>query len=199
MKRLTPLAVTILIAACQPAYLKGGQPNPDSPYFDIPVDSELVLHKDVTLPPYQKDLFFQNGKVSDYAGVNKWHPYCALSVHAKTQVPQIVKADSFVVEKVGRQFLFQLAAADFQVAQLDRGGGFQQWQVLATVMEISSDRQPGVVQMTCAAWGLPQDMSNVTLNTIRKALGEAATLKVADIHGTRPATGGPTDSKGPGY
>ncbi len=198
MKRLAPLAVAILLAACQPAYLKSGGPNPDSPYFSIPVDSEVVLHKDVTFPAYQKDMFFQKGKTSDYAGVNQWLPYCALSVHAKTQVPQSVQADSFVVEKVVRKFLFQLAAADMQVAQLDRSG-FQQWQVLATVMELSSTRQPGVVQMTCAAWGLPQDISNVTLNTIRQALGEVATLKLAGTQGIRPVTGRPRDSKGSAY
>lgn len=198
MKRLTPLALVIFLAACQPAYLKSGQPNPDSPNFDIPVDSELVLHKDVTFPAYRKDMFFQNGKTSDFVGINQWLPYCALTVHAKTQVPQIVKADSFVVQKVVRKFLFQLAAADVQVAQLDRSG-FQEWQVLATVMELSSNHQPGVVQMTCAAWGLPQDISNVTLNTIRQALGDVATLNVADLRGSRPNTGQPRDSKGSGY
>ena len=143
-------------------------------------------------------MFFQNGKVSDFAGINKWLPYCALSVHAKTKVPQIVKADTFVVQKVVRKYLFTLAKADFQVAQLDRSG-VDEWRVLATVMELSSERQPGVVQMTCAAWGLPQDISNVTLNNIRKALGDVVTLEVADNQGPRPVTGQPRDSKDSGY
>lgn len=198
MKRPTTLALAILLAACQPAYLKSGQPNPDSPYFSIPVDSKVVLHREVTFPAYRKDMFFQNGKVSDFAEVNKWLPYCAISVHAKTQVPQIVKADTFVVKKVVRKFLFTLAKAEFQVAQLDRSG-FQEWQVLATIMELSSGRQPSVVQMTCAAWGLPQDISNVTLNSIRKALGDMVTLQVADNQGPRPVTGQPRDPKGSGY
>ena len=198
MKHLALLAVAIFLGSCQPAYLKSGQPNPDSPNFDVPVDSELVLHKDVTFPPYRKDMFFQKGKTSDYAAVNQWLPYCALSIDVKNKIPQIVKADRFVVQKVERKFLFQLAAADVQVAQLDPSG-FQEWQVLATVMELSSDRQPGVVQLTCAAWGLPQDISNVTLNTIRQALGDVATLNVADLGQSRSSTGQPRDSKGSGY
>ncbi len=198
MKRLVLFSLAILLAACQPVYLKSGEPNPDSPYFEVPVDSKFVLNRDVTFPAYHKDMFFQNGKVSDFAGVNKWLSYCALSVHAKTQVPQIVKADTFVVEKVVRKFLFTLAKAEYQVAQLDRSG-VNEWRVLATVMELSSKRQPGVVQMTCAAWGMPQDISNVTLNSIRKALGDVVTLQVADIQGPRPLTGQPRDSKGSGY
>lgn len=198
MKRLTLSALAMLLAACQPAYLKSGQPNPDSPYFEVPVDSEFVLNTDVTFPAYQKDMFFQNGKVSDFGGVNRWLPYCALSVHAKTQVPQIVKADTFVVQKVMQKYLFTLAKAELQVAQLKRHD-VDEWRVLATVMELSSERQPGVVRMTCAAWGLPQDMSNVTLNSIRKAFGDVVTLKLADIQGARPVTGQPRDSKGSGY
>jgi hypothetical protein len=198
MKRLTLFPLALLLAACQPAYLKSGQPNPNSPYFEVPVDSKFVLNTDVTFPAYQKDMFFQNGKVSDFAGVNKWLPYCALSVHAKTKVPQIVKADTFLVQKVAQKFLFTLAKADFQVAQLDRSGN-DEWRVLATVMELSSARQPGVVRMTCAAWGLPQDMSNVTLNSIRKALGDAVTLEVADNQGPRPVTGQAKNPKGSGY
>ena len=179
----------ILLTACQPAYLSDGQPNPNSVYFEIPVDSKFVLRKDVTFPPYRKDMFFQNGKVSDYAAVNKWTAYCALSLHAQRQVPFTVKADTFVATKVSRQYLFQLASAPLQVAsQLDRDG-FQEWRVLATVVELSSETQSEVARMTCAQWGLPQDISNVTLNGMRKSFGEFVQLEIVDLRAPSAAPG----------
>ncbi len=196
--RFALLTVALLLVACQPAYLKDGQPNAASVYFEVPVDSKFVLRKDVTFPAYRKDMFFQNGSVSDYAGVNRWVPYCALSLHAQRQVPFTVKADTFVARKVSRQFLFQLAGAPVLVAQLDRGGGFQQWSVLATVFELSSERQPDVARMTCAEWGLPQDVSNVTLNGIRKSFGDFVQLEVADIHTPSRSSGKPSRPTGGG-
>lgn len=184
--RFALFTVAILLTACQPAYLSDGQPNPNSVYFEIPVESKFVLRKDVTFPPYRKDMFFQNGQVSDYSRVNKWTAYCALSLYAQRQIPFTVKADTFVAKKVSREYLFQLAAAPLQVAaQFDRDG-FQEWRVLATVVELSSGTQPEVAKMTCAQWGLPQDLSNVTLSGIRKSFGHLVQLELADLR--RPST-----------
>jgi hypothetical protein len=187
--RFALLPVAMLLAACQPAYLSDGQPNPASVYFEIPVDSKFVLRKDVTFPPYRKDMFFQNGKLSDYSGVNRWIAYCALSLHAQRKVPFTVKADTFVAKKVSRQYLFQLARASFQVAEQFDRDGFQEWRVLATVAELSSDSQPEVARMTCAQWGLPQDLSNVTLNGIRKSFGDFVQLEIADLHAPSTSPG----------
>ena len=186
--RFVLLTAAMLLTACQPAYLRDGQPNPDSVYFEIPVDSKFVLRKDVTFPAYRKDMFFQNGRVSDYAGINKWIAYCALSLHAQRQVSFTVKPDTFAAKKVSREYLFQLASVPLQVAaQLDRDG-FQEWRVLATVVELSSDSQREVKKMTCAQWGLPQDLSNVTLNGIRKSFGDFVQLEIAGLHA--PSTPG---------
>ena len=186
--RFVLLTAAMLLTACQPAYLRDGQPNPDSVYFEIPVDSKFVLRKDVTFPAYRKDMFFQNGKVSDYAGANKWVAYCALSLHAQRHVSFTVKPDTFAAKKVSREYLFQLASVPLQVAaQLDRDG-FQEWRVLATVVELSSESQPEVTKMTCAQWGLPQDLSNVTLNGIRKSFGDFVQLEIADLRA--PSTSG---------
>lgn len=179
--RFALLTVAMLLTACQPAYFNDGQPNPSSVYFEIPVDSKFVLRKDVAFPPYRKDMFFQNGKLSDYSGVNRWTAYCALSLHAQRRAPFVVKADTFVAKKVSRQHLFQLAAAPLQVAGQFDHDGFQEWRVLATVVELSSGAQPEVARMTCAGWGLPQDLSNVTLNGIRKSFGDFVQLEIANV------------------
>jgi hypothetical protein len=52
------------------------------------------------------------------------------------------------------------------------------YEVLATVMEIGSARQPEVRALTCASWTLPQGRSNLTVEQIRRALGAYVTLEL---------------------
>lgn len=174
------LVCTIALAACQPVYLKNGQPDENSPYFEVPVQSKFTLHQALTISPYRRHIYFQHGKVLPFYEVNEFVDYCALTLHAQRQVPQIVKPDTFVVAKVYREYLYQLADAAMVVAQIMGSDDGETWHVLATQMEMRSETQPDVVRMTCARWGLPQEMSNVTVAGIRKSLGDIATLELDD-------------------
>lgn len=197
--RITLLICVVLLAGCQPAYLSDGQPNPNSPYFEIPVESKFVLHQTLTVPAYSRNVFFQRGQVLLFYYVNEFMDYCALTVYAKRKVPQTIKPDTFVVTKVYREYLYQLADAPVIVAQAFQDKDGETWHVLATQMELQAKNQPDVIRLTCAAWGLPQDISNVTLAGIRKSLGAIATLELADIKA--PGAGGRAGSRhqGSGY
>ena len=188
--RLILLICTILLASCQPAYLKDGRPNENSPYFEIPVESKLTLHQTLTIRPYSRNVFFQNGRAMAFFDVNEFIDYCALTLYAQKQVPQSVKPDTFVVTKVYREYLYQLASASVMLAQTFQDKDGETWHVLATQMELQSKGQPDVIRLTCAAWGLPQDISNVTLAGIRKSLGDVATLELADIKAPRADSDG---------
>jgi hypothetical protein len=201
--RLILLIFVVSLAACQslysPPYSKGGQPNFDSAYFEVPVDSKLTLNRDVTIPPHKKNVFFQFGKALPFQDVNQYREYCALTVFAKKKVPQTIKPDTFHVSKVSRQYLFSLAQANVDVAQVLNGDDGDTWQVLATVMEIQSDKQQDVINLLCAAWGLPQDISRVTVNGIRAALGDIATLQLAQPGDAVPMRRSPRRTQGWGY
>ncbi len=186
-RSLTLLTLLVVLAGCQSAYLSDGRPNESSPLYEVPLGSKVVLERELTVPAYRQDVFLQDGKVFDFATVNKWRPYCALSLHAQAKQARVMQPDSFVVRKVSRQLLFQLAGRPLQIAGITSGSdGFQTWRVQAAVMELSSGRQPDVVKLTCAAWGLPQDASYVTLAAIRGALGEVVSLQLAG--GAAPGT-----------
>lgn len=179
-RRFALFTLTVVLTACQSAYLTDGRPNENSPLFEVPVGSTVVLEQELIVPAYQQDIFLQDGKAFDFSTVNKWRPYCALSLHAQTKQPKAMQADTFVVRKVSRQLLFQLAGRPVQVAGITDGSdGFQSWRVNAAVMELSSGRQPDVVKLTCAAWGLPPDVTYVTLAAIRGALGGVVSLHLA--------------------
>lgn len=197
--RITLLICAVLLVSCQPAYLKDGRPNENSPYFEIPVDSKVVLHQTLTVPAYTRNVFFQRGQVLLFYYVNEFIDYCALTVYAKKQVPQTVKPDTFVVTKVYREYLYDLADASVVLAQAFQDDDGETWHVLATQMELQAKNQPDVIRLTCAAWGLPQDISNVTLAGIRKSLGEIATLELADTKGSRAGGSAGSRQQGSGY
>jgi hypothetical protein len=188
--RLTLFVCAVLLVSCQPAYLKDGQPNENSPYFEIPVDSKFVLHQTLTIRPYSRNVFFQNGRAMPFSDVVQFIEYCALTLYAQRQVPQTIKPDAFVVTKVYREYLYQLASPSVMVAQTFQNNDGETWHVLATQMELQSKDQPDVIRLTCAAWGLPQSISNVTLAGIRKSLGDIATLELAESKAPRAGGSG---------
>jgi hypothetical protein len=148
--RTVLLACIVVLAACQPVYLKDGRPNEDSLYFEVPVQSKFTLHQALTILPYRRNIYFQDGRAMPFYEVNEFIDYCALTLHAQRQVSQIVKADTFVVTKVYGEYLYQLADATLVVAQVVGGDDGEPWFVLATQMGLRSETQPDVVRMTCA-------------------------------------------------
>jgi hypothetical protein len=198
--RVILLICAVLLVGCQPAYLKDGRPNENSPYFEIPVGSKFVLHQTLTIRPYSRNVFFQNGRALPFFDVNEFIDYCALTLYAQKQAPQTVKPDTFTVTKVYREYLYQLASAPVVLAQMFQDKDGDTWHVLATQMELQAKDQPDVIRLTCAAWGLPQDISNVTLAGIRKSLGDVATLELADSKAPGAGgSGGQPRRQGTGY
>ncbi len=181
--RFSALLLVALLAACETAY-KDGRPNERSAEFWVPVDSKLVLHRRIEIAPGQGKAYLQNGRLLPWYDVNQYAPYCALALQASREVAQRVGADEFVVRKVSQRFLFTLAAGPLVRAQRERSDAMT-YEVLATVMQVHSERQADVRALTCASWGLPQGRSYLTVEQIRRALGGYFTLELAPV--TQPA------------
>ncbi len=197
MRHLAAL-MAIGLAACQPIYLKDGAPNENSPYFEVRVDSKLVLNRELTVPAQQRYLYFQHGRAMNFQDVNQYLPYCALELHTKRPGPQSVKPDTFAIHKVDRRYQYSLARAGLEVAQMrDRGNG-DPWSVVATLLELSSEKQSDVIRLVCAHWGVPQNMSYLTVADIRRSLGELFALELAQP-GARPAAPARRERERPGY
>ena len=76
-----------------------------------------------------------------------------------------------------RQHLFDLALGPVMVAGLTPGGGMT-YQVVAILLELRSVKQPDIIRMTCANWGLPQDLAHLTLGQMRESLGDIFVLEL---------------------
>ena len=187
MRRFKILLLFALIPACQPAFING-VPNERSPYFQVPVDSKLILNRTITIEPAHKSAYFQRGRMIPWYEVNKYGAYCALALDRTRNVEQTVNASEFVVHKVSNESLFTIAKkknqkirlVDFKLHVADmRDSGGTTYEVLATVMELRSDTQSEVRRLTCADWGIPQNTPLLTVEKIRQSLGDFFSLKLA--------------------
>ena len=189
MIRFVSLALVVFVSACQTAY-KDGQPNEDSAYYEVPVDSKLILHQDLTIPAKTTIVYFQRGKVFlKHYQYNRYGTYCELELSRKRDVAQTVKADEFVIYKVKQERVFgdggfiQLASRGLgfgTLAQFERGNdGRQLYEVVATRMTLRSERQADVHSLMCASWHPAQAMSYLTVRKIRNTLGDILTLQLA--------------------
>jgi hypothetical protein len=173
-------AILLLLCACQPAFING-VPNEDSPYFEVPPDSRLVLQRVITLPPHSDRAYFQNGSALPWHDVNIYGSWCVLQLERKYPQASRVEPDAFTVTRVWnerRYYLGRAAAARPVALDLDRGDG-QTYEVSATIMHLHAARPSPVSRLVCADWGLPQGGRFLTVSKIRRTLGEWFRLELA--------------------
>ena len=186
MWRFMILFLFTLIPACQSAYING-IPNERSPYFQVPVDSKLILNRTITIEPVQNSAYFQRGRMIPWYEVIKYGAYCSLAVERKLDLEQTVKPAEFVVHKVSNESFFSIVKAGkrklvpvaFNLQLADTKSGNGSYEVFATVMELRSDTRSEVRRLTCADWGIPQGMQTLTVEIIRQTLGDFFSLKLA--------------------
>lgn len=186
MWRFATLILLALLSACQPAYING-VPNERSPYFKVPVHSALTLHRKITIQRVQKAAYFQRGRVLPWYEVDLYGEYCALVMERQLDIEQSVMPDEFDILAVGYESFFSLVRAEkpgfmpanfrFVISEMKDSG--EAYEVYATVMELRSDRQPDVRRLICADWSTPQGLHPITVETMRRTLGDFFTLHLA--------------------
>jgi hypothetical protein len=187
------LSVIVLLVGCASAYIDG-VPNERSPDFQLPVGSELILEKEVAVPAGGDQIYFQNGRSMDWQKVDIHRPHCALRVASKWDADRPIHPDRFTLTRSHTERFFRrvqspgllpavrMAAFDsgsVWAADFDRDGHMD-YEVTAVVMELRSARQPQVREMICTDWGLPQDRLHITVQNIRRALGDFFTIHLPD-------------------
>jgi hypothetical protein len=189
MKRLLFIALVVLLASCQPAFING-KPDEYSPYFNVPVDSKIILRKAVTVPARDDSVYFQRGRVLRWQDVNVYGAYCSLKLADKRDASQTVNPDEFPVRRITQERRFrlgssvssgiQVASADMlRLAAIDNEDSGFTYEVLATVMFLRSERQSNVSEVACADWSTPQGITPISVNKIRQVLGDWFELQLA--------------------
>lgn len=180
MGRALMLAVVVLLCGCQTSY----QGNEDSPYYKVPVGSTLILNNDITIPPYKAGVYIQGGQILPLSQVNKYYPHCKFEVLKIREAPQTVKADTFVIKKVVQEITDTVDTGQLRLAGISIGINISDddgpsVQTYATRLNLRSERQPEVFRLSCGQWAYPSQGQQVTINEMRKALGNLFTLQLA--------------------
>lgn len=173
MRFVVPFLV-VFLSACQTAY-KDGQSNENAAYFRLPVNSKLMLNQTLTISAKSSRTYFQFGRTRVFHEINQYRPYCELRMQTKGEGAQSVGPAEFIIQQVVREMRFTV---DGGLIQLASDPEATEWLVLATVMHLHSESEPNVISLACASWGLPQDMSHLTIRKIRATLGDIFTLKM---------------------
>ena len=181
MKRLILLATSVLLSACQTAYVG----NENSPYYTIPVGSTLTLNQNAVIPPNLAGFLLQNGQIQTQSQINQYYPYCKFEVLKIRDDPQPIQADTFSIVKVVQQIDHSVDAGQTKLAGLSIGigigisNGGSSVQTYATRLNLRSEKQPEVFRLSCGLWDYPEKGKHLTINEIRKTLGNVFTLQLA--------------------
>lgn len=174
------------LAACSTGY----RGNESSPFYTVPVGSRIVLNRPLTIPSDQLGVLFQNGK--PVTRVTTYYPHCKLELRDLAGSERTVAPGEFVVTRVSRLWGHSVGAGTIQLADAtrvrhllannDKDGG-PSIRAFVTFMDLGSDQQPEVSRLSCGVWGYPREDQHVSIEEIRRALGDVVTVRTSGPRG----------------
>lgn len=180
MVRALLIAVLVVLGGCQIV----PERSEKSPYYPVPVGSELVLNQPLNFPAGDVSLFIQ-GKPISYFSANKYYAYCKFELWTREDRQRTIQPDTFTITRVSRESRYTLREttpsvmkAAYRMASRDHQGGMA-FEITSWVMYLHSEKQPDVYRITCEHWQDPIDAAPLSIVQMRKAFGDVFTLKLA--------------------
>jgi hypothetical protein len=112
-------------------------------------------------------LFIQYGAIKQRRDITVVEPYCQfVSTRPRSEFSEslVIQPEVFTVKRSYRRVDFAWAAG-VEVAEIDSNRD------MSTIMELSSDIQPGIDRLTCLRWGSRWLDGYLTIEEMRGALG----------------------------
>jgi len=169
--------LSVLLAGCQqtPAM------DEASPRSRIAVGSRIVLHKALLVPAGHARVFLQFGKVTDKSRLDVYLPHCDFETKEVSSGNLRIEPDTFTVTRVddGEEQVV-LRRGGLLHAAMRVGDGAVSMRVHFVHHWLQSERQPGVMRMTCHGGFVlsePMAVPYPSVNDIRVALGEYVELE----------------------
>lgn len=179
-RTLTLLLFPFITSACH-----AGPYPVSSPYYDIPVGSEIIVSKKLTILPEQGRVYLQGGQTTSYSSLDKYTAHCWFESWKIMQTPQIIEPDTFQVKRsqkleeyVDRKEPQQFAENQFSKQTRYLSDGSLTAIEYSTVMTIHSDKQANIRRLTCNHWEDPADAQHLTVAQMQSALGDYAQIKI---------------------
>jgi hypothetical protein len=154
MKALYMMAIGIVLTGCQSM----ASDDPGSIWFRMPSGTELVLHRELTIPAQRAHIMLQHGK--PYQAASSFEVACRFEV--KDLGPRTIQPDTFLITGFSTQEMWE---------------NYPHTKRYYKVIRLESKQQPGIMPMVCEYYDYPIRGRPVTLSQIQEALGDYFSFK----------------------
>jgi hypothetical protein len=177
--RCSLLLSVLLLASCHSLI----STDINSPYYRIPVGSQLVLERELELAPEQVSLYIQNGSIFDPSQLDRYHAYCKFEMWSRVDRKRVVSPGEFEITRVSQDYELvrlpdnrpvRLAALD--MAGIDDSGPMAV--IDKTFLYLHSDKESDVYRITCEHWSRIIESRPLMVAEIRKTLEGMFTLQI---------------------
>jgi hypothetical protein len=188
MRVVVTVGLVAMLAACQTASYRGDE---NSPYYVVPVGTQLTLTRELQMSPDQVSVYIQYGKLLSYPAIQKYEPFCKFELFhriesARTVVPDEISVIKAVQEdsydkfaQAGAWQFVPLSARRFaQSGGSDKGG--PSIRSFTVKMDLRSAKQPEIFRMTCGRWSAYTSYEHLSIAEIRSTLNPLFTLRLPD-------------------
>ena len=176
MKQSILVFCGLLLAACQ-----SGPYPVDSPYYRIPVGSQIIVKQPLTISANQARVYIQSGKPVSNKELDQYHPHCWFLSWQRLKQNQVIKPDTFNITRV--QYFEEVVLRQIKAQYASLGQwAFRTSYGSATAVEykteltIKSEKNPEIRRLVCNHWEDPNDARHLKISEIKAALGKIAEL-----------------------
>jgi hypothetical protein len=176
-------ALALVLSGCQST---GYEDNEGSPYYRLPVGSQLTLNRELSVAPGRAAVHIQDGRAVAPSEVRTYEPHCRLALRSLDANARTVRPDTFEVIRSYQERSHDVRLGDVQLARA--GGGLRlaafddagpSIVAFATRWQLRSATQPDVMLLSCGRLGYPPQDGHATFADIRRALGSLFTVRPA--------------------
>ena len=167
--------VSIFLSACSQPALK----DHDSNLYSVPVGSTLRLNKAITIPANQARRYFQYGRPIKEKDIDLYYPHCSLVMNTLAMDERTIQPAMFEIYQViddNQEVRRYIEYASNYLAS-DSGPvivGFTSFYYLR------STENPDIISLECLQWNDPYNNDYLTINEVKKVLGDYFTLMIKE-------------------
>jgi len=168
MKWILILFIIFALTACESLLVDG------SPFVEAPLNSRLVLKQELEIPSGQVAVYLQDGKIVTAKAVRVRQPNCKFEIRTIDDKVRKVMPDEFRIIRyfLDRNFVSSGRVMVASIGMVFAGAASATAEVYTTEMFLHSDTQPDVLRLSCEHWEDPADGKYLTLDQIKRALGQ---------------------------
>ncbi|MDH5611294.1 MAG: hypothetical protein OEY66_02400 [Gammaproteobacteria bacterium] len=169
------LSSLLILSACSSNPVK----DPDSHLYSVTVGSTLTLNKEITIPANLARGYFQNGKAVLKNEIDLYHPHCSLLMNTLVDYERIIKPTVFEIYKVEDDHDYvqlPVYVASRLLTNIDGPAVI----AYASIYYLRATDNVDVRSLECAQWDDPVNVEYLSINEVKKSLGEYFSLQLND-------------------